>query len=67
MLLAVALPCPPGNHGGVERLQPVGVEIPRTCTQGRGGYPGRGPYKEVPSGEDGSLTNIGYQQPISST
>lgn len=35
------LRCPPGSHGGVDRLQPVGVEIPGTCT-GRGGYPGWG-------------------------
>lgn len=45
MLPAAALRGPPGNHGRVEHLQSIGVEIPRSCTQGKGRLPGPGPQR----------------------
>ena len=44
-LPAAALRGPPGSHGGVQRLQPEGVAIPRACTQRRGQLPGPGPQR----------------------
>lgn len=47
MLLAAAPRCPPGNQGGVNRVQAVGVEIPGTCTQGGGWLPGGAESREA--------------------